>query len=863
MKFHYPDDRSHVWATPIFRPEQVESIETMVEELTEGSMGVLQASDMGVGKAQPLDSKVLTPAGFVRMGDMEVGQEVVSPDGSTTKVIGVFPQGDRPVYELTFVDGRTVRADEGHVWSVSTYVDRHRGYAVKQRTTKELLADLRYKNGDSRWSVETAVPVDLGHWSSTIDPYLLGVLLGDGCIRAGSPELSTGDPEILDSVSRLLPEGITAKYEGRYDYRLSGLRGQKNALTEELRRLGVWGTGSWDKFVPDQLLESSKQDRISLLQGLLDTDGFADRSGFEFVSASHQLADDVVWLTHSLAGRAQVRPKVVDGKTFWRVWGKLPNDTIPFRLSRKVAKMKRSEKYPISHLAIKSIEFVGMEPTQCILVESDLHEYVTDNFVRTHNTPMMSETVVRLGLGRVLYIGVKETFDEWRDTLGFQSDGGIALRSMSNDSKSERQNFQDFLNGAPGHFFCSSQFLATQDWTRVPVLHKESGLRQFEVKKSTGEMALKPYRGIGPRSGPVWQTRRKQLNRYRKVAPVDMIVFDEVHVASNRKSNATGTLRSITTNRRVGMSGTFYGNGFVNAHTVCRWVWPDEKYGIDPRLDYWIAQWCETETTYAAGGRAVKLVKGERNRGAFVASLPCYIRLESAIGPAPEPEVLTVDLSADEMRDYLQMEEESLFWLQSHTDLEPVLANLPIVQRQYLRSATLGTMRLVDGKVGYDVDALYSTKEVALASVLRRPDWVGKSALIYAEDKRILRAITERMARNGLSVAMWSGDLSSTRRREVKRAFIAGEIQYLVAVISSIGTGTNRLQKRCSRIVWVGESENAKDNAQGVTRVWRDGGDLDDFQQVKLVARDTIDEGVLARNALATVHARETMRIAA
>ena len=477
-------------------------------------------------------------------------------------------------------------------------------------------------------------------------------------------------------------------------------------------------------------------------------------------------------------------------------------------------------------------------------------------------TVMLSETVSRLGLERVLYVGVKETFDEWRDTLAFQSDDAIQLRAMNNDNKAGKAAFEDFVNGAPGHFFAGSQFLATQDWTRVPVLDKETGLRILDCKPSTQELILKSYRGIGPRLQPVWKTRRKHLNRYRKMRPVDLLVFDEVHMVSNKKSNGIGTVRSIPTARRVGMSGTFFGTKFANAHTVARWIWPDEKYGIDPRLDYWIAQWCSTETIRATGGREVAQVTGERNRGELVASLPCYIRLESAIGEAPKPEILTVDLSPEEYVNYLQAEEESMMWLQSHTDLEPILANLPIVQRQFLRSATLGTMVLRDGKIAYDADSLISTKEVALASVLRRPDWAGKSVLIYAEDKRILRTITERMKRNGLSVAMWSGDVSSQKRRELKRAFIAGEIQYMTAVISAIGTGTNRLQKNCSRIVWLGESESSKDNDQGVSRIWRDGGDLEDFQQVKLVARGTIDENILIRNSLSSKNALESMRVA-
>lgn len=477
-------------------------------------------------------------------------------------------------------------------------------------------------------------------------------------------------------------------------------------------------------------------------------------------------------------------------------------------------------------------------------------------------TVTAAEAVYRLGLQRVLYVGIKHTFDDWEKTLSEQSDGAIVLRSMDGTKKGQ-QAFASFIAGEPGHYFSGSQYLSTQDWTQVPVLHKESGLRMLDRKKSTGELVIKRLTGIGPAVGPVWQTRRKQLNRYRKIRPVDLLVFDEVHMVGNKRSNGIGTVRSIPSVRRMGMSGTFYGNKFVNAHTVCRWLWPDEAHGIDPRTDFWISRWCETKAVYAPGGRLVTSVTGERNPGEFVKTLPCYIRLESSIGPAPEPEIVYVDLSPAEQRDYDQMEDESIFWLQSHAGLEPVLANLPVVQRMRLRSAALGTLSVDGTELFYNPETLQSAKEIKLAGVLRRPNWVGKQTLIYSEDKRFLRTLVTRMKRNGMSVALWSGDLSTTQRREMKRAYIAGEIQHLVAVISSIGTGTNGLQKACSRVIWVSESENANDNVQGIRRAWRDGGNLADFQHLKLIARNTIDEGVLARNAAATVRAMDTMRIAA
>lgn len=100
-----------------------------------GQLGII-ISPMGTGKAQPLTSKVLTPDGFKTMGDMHIGSEVIGYDGKPHKVIGVFPQGIRPVYKLTFSDGSIVECDEEHLWQVKV------NNSVKVITLREILSDV-------------------------------------------------------------------------------------------------------------------------------------------------------------------------------------------------------------------------------------------------------------------------------------------------------------------------------------------------------------------------------------------------------------------------------------------------------------------------------------------------------------------------------------------------------------------------------------------------------------------------------------------------------------------------------------------------------------------------------------------------
>lgn len=345
----------------------------------------------GTGKAQPLHSKVLTPAGFKEMGDMQVGDEVVVPSGGTALVSGVFPQGVRPVYNVTFRDGRVVEADEDHLWTVEYGAGNKR-----TRTTAELKNDLTTgTEGRAKWYVRNVEAADLGTWTSSIDPYSLGVLTGDGGLSGHSVLVTTADEEILNHLRGEVPEGLrVVRADDKYTYRISGsVPNHPNAWLNEIRRLGL-NTLSVDKALPESIKNVSAADRLALLQGIMDTDGTPAKNGNsgDFLSGSATLADDVAWLVRSLGGRATVSEKRVQldswdtPRTYYRAYVSLPSHLELFRLERHTSKKNHQGKYNADKLAITSIEFKGYEPTQCIMVDHPDHEYVTDHFTRTHNT---------------------------------------------------------------------------------------------------------------------------------------------------------------------------------------------------------------------------------------------------------------------------------------------------------------------------------------------------------------------------------------------------------------------------------------------------------------------------------------------
>ncbi|WP_217179714.1 helicase-related protein [Streptomyces sp. AC495_CC817] len=369
--------------------QQKVSKEIFDDLATEHPMHRLLQGEVGSGKAQPLDSLVLTPAGFRRMGEMRVGDEVVVPDGEIALIDGVFPQGERDVWRLVLSDGSSVECDDEHLWIVGTSCGWHRGQAPKVMTTREIRLDTFKVNGASKWYIPAAAPADLGGDSGLpLDPYLFGLLLGDGSFRHNL-RLSTIDDEIRDAVAAAVaPECRLVPVKGsRCDYTIQlsqGVRGLRNPLIQTLRDLNLWGETSHGKFVPDEFKNTSVKNRLALLQGLLDTDGtvHADGMSVSLCTASRRLADDVAWLVRSLGGRARVLPQ----QAAFNVSVALPDEYPPFRLTRKADRVRPRPKYNTFRRGIRAVEHVGRKPVQCISVAHPSHAYVTDNFTVTHNT---------------------------------------------------------------------------------------------------------------------------------------------------------------------------------------------------------------------------------------------------------------------------------------------------------------------------------------------------------------------------------------------------------------------------------------------------------------------------------------------
>lgn len=396
-----------------------------------GGLIFLLHGPTGTGKAQPLDCMVQTPSGPVRMGDITIGDFVLTPDGSSAKVLGVYPQGVRPCYELTFADGRQTRADANHLWLAKTEDGQVRHeLGIEQRwdiVTTARLKDRVHRLRKSR--IPLTEPVMRPHTDLPIDPWFLGILLGDGFFKYKQVSISTADEYIVRRVTELLPETLRLKYKGNYDYSIymdeqtllesrTGVACREGVIFHGLRRaltdLGLYGYGSPERFIPQVYMTASIEQRMELIRGLIDSDGYVSKEGsLNFASSSERLANDFRQLIWGVGGIAKIGVKetgyynerrnvFVDCKDCHSVSLRVKHPSLFVSLPRKLERAKETNQYSETlGLRVEKIERIEDQLTQCILVDHPDHLYLTDDYLVTHNT--LSAEAVAETLKRPLY----------------------------------------------------------------------------------------------------------------------------------------------------------------------------------------------------------------------------------------------------------------------------------------------------------------------------------------------------------------------------------------------------------------------------------------------------------------------------
>ena len=417
----------------VLKPQQEQGIKF----LTTRKKAIL-AHQMGGGKEIDINTIIPSPNGWVKADDVQVGDFLFASNGKPTKVLGKYYQGVKDIYEITFTDDTKVNCGLEHLWIVKNIYTNKKEWTVK--SLKEILDEglhakptkqqIEYgRPPTNKWQIPLCKPVEYEEKKYLIDPYVLGLIIGDGslCNNTVTISIPNSQLESVDRISSTLNENYILKENfhsncPRYSIvRKENRHGYKNDYIQEIKRLGLNVIGH-EKFIPEEYMLGSVEQRIGLLQGLMDSDGYIskEKNKIDFTSTSLQLIKDVKLLIESLGGRCisiyEDKRKNKYKKTCYKL--RIQIRINPFRLKSK------RERYTIDdnhkkycNRYIKSVEKVRKSEAVCFYVDSEDHSFLTEHYVVTHNTITSIVAALEDNFDKILVISPASVKSVWYDEI--------------------------------------------------------------------------------------------------------------------------------------------------------------------------------------------------------------------------------------------------------------------------------------------------------------------------------------------------------------------------------------------------------------------------------------------------------------
>lgn len=370
----------------------------MYNEYKGGNHSALIAA-RGKGKAISYSTIVYTPDGYKRWEDIHIGSKLYGDDGIPTIVKEIYEQGEIPIYKVTFKDNREAFVSKDHLWTVKY------GKSLRTVNTKWILENgfgNRIVKGKVHCPIENKcfVPINksilIEEKQVPMDPYILGLSLGDGCIR-----YSTSNGILFSSHPNDIIEYKTLINRNIRNYKNNNWFIEYPNAKQIFKDLDLFDKSTADKFIPDIYKYNSEHIRLEILRGLMDTDGSVYKNGIEFMSKSKQLAEDVLWIARSLGIKGRITSKFVSYKgerrEYFRV--KLITSKVIFKLPRKVNRIQNREtsflKNQEEFVAITDISYSHNEKAKCVVVDNDSHLFLMNDFIVTHNSFKVASMTTR------------------------------------------------------------------------------------------------------------------------------------------------------------------------------------------------------------------------------------------------------------------------------------------------------------------------------------------------------------------------------------------------------------------------------------------------------------------------------------
>ena len=376
-------------------PQQVVLLDKLEESFKTDKKFVICCAPTGSGKAQPLYSSIRSPVGWIKMGDIKVGDEICTPSGGNCNVTHVHPQGTKQIYLVKFNDGRTTECCENHLWKIQSHNFSKKWKICKTTDLKE------YLKSTAHIHIPLPKPIQYPESVLPIDPYIVGALLGDGGLTTETVSFTNKDEFIINKIkSKLNSDYVLSPINNSiFGYTIIQRKRSNKPFKKHTEYIGIHYTKSDTKHIPQIYKNSSIEQRKELMRGILDTDGYVGKSGSIAITlTSYNLINDIKEIIQSLGGIAKIireyipvctKPtgEKINGKKAYTLSIRYPEPSDILSLPSK--QQRCPKKYQYSNLKLQVQEVVKLDKyteCQCITIDSKDQLYITDEYIVTHNS---------------------------------------------------------------------------------------------------------------------------------------------------------------------------------------------------------------------------------------------------------------------------------------------------------------------------------------------------------------------------------------------------------------------------------------------------------------------------------------------
>jgi SNF2 family DNA or RNA helicase len=574
-------------------PHQKEAVQFLLSKKK-----CILADDMGLGKLQDLDTPTPTPNGMKRFGDLKVGDQVFGSNGKPCTILQVFPHKQKDIYEIEFTDGSKTNCGLEHLWIVQTVDGAYRREDWKVMSLEEMLNmgleyNSKYPFHRYKFRIPITEPVEYKEKEYFIHPYLMGMLLGDGNLCNQGVRVSIPDTEIesVDRLKELLNENYRFSIHKGTCPQYTIVGKEKITINEynrEIKRLGLFVHGG-EKFIPQEYLFGSIEQRKELLMGLMDSDGHISKkkNKISYSTISKQLSEDVCFLVQSLGGLATIHEydRTNEGKSVeYNVSIQLR--FCPFKLKRKAERYTiddKHRKYLIK--SVKSAKVIKKADAMCIKVDSKDESYLTNNYIVTHNTAALSISAIEGNFDAVLIICPASLKSNWLEELTYyvpQKDVTI-IGGFQGFKKEDLERYLGYGVGKSGKTVAQLQEEAKSlgKWrdNRFVIINNDILKDVYEMPASRKKVDIQHA-----------NENRPMLDYIKNKK--SLIIIDEAHAFSNSKSQQYTIVKSLIKNGNPDSiylsTGTPMKNGPKNYFAMLSLI----NAPITENWDYYATRYC-------------------------------------------------------------------------------------------------------------------------------------------------------------------------------------------------------------------------------------------------------------------------------